>query len=195
MGQSDRIKRQKSTAGSAAKTGIDLRKRRLFSYLGTFLGILIGGAIIYPFISIWLDAELHGFMDLTAVICGKALSLFSSDISISEQFVTFDGFSIEIIEECTGLMEMLIFLAALLSYPASWKAKGIGFLLGIPTLYLFNIIRIIFLTIVGAHANSLFKFMHLYFWQATLILMITGVWVSWILLVVNRDKKSRGLFT
>ena len=64
------------------------------------------------------------------------------------------------------------------------------FVLGLPTLYLFNVLRIVFLTLVGVYYHDLFDFMHLYFWQATLILMITTVWVMWILLVVSREKKT-----
>lgn len=173
----------------------DIGKKRLYKFLGLFIGLLIVGSILYPLASIKLDRQLHGFMAVTGQICGYILSLFTSDIFVNGRFVTFDGFAVEVIEECTGLLEMLIFTAALLAYPARWKSKLIGFVTGIPALYIFNIIRIVFLAIVGAHFNSMYDFMHIYFWQATLILMITMVWVLWILLVVNRDKKSVGLFT
>ena len=36
-----------------------------------------------------------------------------------------------------------------------------------------------------------FDFMHLYFWQATLILMITSVWLLWIFQVVRREDPAR----
>ena len=101
----------------------------------------------------------------------------------------------EIIEECTGIFEMLIFMAALISYPATWKSKLIGFLLGIPALYLFNVVRIVFLTVVGASYRVLSTSCISYFWQATLILMITAVWVLWILLVVSREKKPSVLLS
>jgi len=129
-------------------------------------------------------------MAFTAEICGGILGVFYDDVTVTSRFMTFRGFSVEIIEECTGIFEMLIFLAALISYPAAWRSKLLGFLLGIPALYLFNVIRIVFLTVVGVYYRDLFDFMHLYFWQATLILMITTVWVLWILLVVSREKKS-----
>ena len=139
--------------------------------------------------------ELRGFMAVTAHICGGVLDVFYDNVGVSDRYMTFRGFSVEIIEECTGIFEMLIFLAALISYPASWKSKLYGFLMGIPALYLFNIIRIVFLTVVGAYYRNMFDFMHLYFWQATLILMITTVWVLWILLVVSREKKASMLLS
>lgn len=173
----------------------DNRKRRLITFVLVFLGLLTVGAIIYPFLSIAFDRQLKGFMAITASICGGILNLFFADVSVAGRYLSFQGFSVEIIEECTGIFEMLIFLAALISYPASWRSKLIGFLLGIPTLYAFNVIRIAVLAIVGAHYYKLFDFMHLYFWQATLILMITTVWVLWILLVVGREKKTTEIFS
>jgi exosortase H (IPTLxxWG-CTERM-specific) len=173
----------------------DRRKRRLIIFVVTFLGLLTVGAILYPFLSIAFDSQLKGFMAMTATVCGGMLDLFYNNVSVSGRYVLFHGFSVEIIEECTGIFEMLIFLAALISYPASWRSKLIGFILGIPALYLFNVIRIVFLSFIGAHYHRLFDFMHLYFWQATLILMITTVWVLWILLVVGREKKTSEIFS
>jgi len=190
MGKSKKTaaKKNQKNAGKASRT--DPQKRRLIAFVVTFLGILLVGAILYPYFSIHLAEELRGFMALTAQICGGIISLGYNDVAVSDRYMTFRGFSVEIIEECTGIFEMLIFLAALISYPASWRSKLAGFLLGIPALYLFNVIRIVFLTVVGVYHRDLFDFMHLYFWQATLILMITTVWVLWILLVVSREKKS-----
>ena len=195
MGKSEKAshKSKKETARKA-KVG-DPARKRLIIFVVSFLGILLVGAVIYPYFSIAFEAELRGFMAFTAHICGGILGAVYTDVNVSDRFLAFRGFSVEIIEECTGIFEMLIFLAALTSYPATWKSKLIGFLLGIPALYLFNVIRIVFLTVVGASYRDLFDFMHLYFWQATLILMITAVWVLWILLVVSREKKPSVLLS
>jgi len=190
MGKSGRASNRRGKTPAASSGTTDFRKRRLVRFVITFLGILIVGAILYPYLSIALDEELRGFMAVTARACGGLLDIVSSDVSVSDRYLTFHGFSVEIIEECTGIFEMLIFLAALMSYPASWRSRVVGFTLGLPALYLFNVLRIIFLTVVGVYYHDLFDFMHLYFWQATLILMITSVWVMWILLVVSREKKT-----
>lgn len=187
-------KKKKRAAKRKPKTA-DKRKRRMIVFVLSFLGLLAVGAILYPFLSIAFDPQLKQFMAVTATVCGGILHLFFSDVTVYGRFLALQGFSVEVIEECTGVFEMLIFLAAMISYPASWRSKLIGFLLGIPVLYAFNVIRIVFLAFVGAHYYRLFDFMHLYFWQATLILMITTVWVLWILLVVGREKKSAEIFS
>lgn len=195
MGKSGKSPGKNRKNTSRKGTAADPRKRRLIIFVASFLGILLVGAVLYPYFSISMAEELNGFMAFTASVCGGILNLFYDDVNVSDRYLNLRGFSVEIIEECTGIFEMLIFLAALLSYPATWKSKGIGFLLGIPALYSFNVVRIVFLTVVGVYYRDLFDFMHLYFWQATLILMITSVWVLWILLVVSREKKATALLS
>jgi archaeosortase B (VPXXXP-CTERM-specific) len=97
---------------------------------------------------------------------------------------------VEIIDECTGLFEMLIYIAAVAAFSTSIRKRLLGMAIGIPAIFLFNLARIIFLLLAGAYSKSLFDFMHLYFWQATLIIMISSVWIGWLYLVVYREKRT-----
>ncbi len=125
----------------------------------------------------------------TAQIEGFLLSVFSSSTHASGKVVSFNGFPVKIIEECTGIYEILIFIAAVMAFPTSMKKKGIGLAFGVPLMYLFNVVRILVLIVIGSYYYDIFDFMHLYFWQVTLILMITSVWVLWILKVVKREEE------
>ena len=51
-------------------------------------------------------------------------------------------------------------------------------------------LRILVLILVGRYRPEIFEFMHIYFWQATLILMITSVWLLWIFKVVRTDEED-----
>jgi exosortase H (IPTLxxWG-CTERM-specific) len=128
-------------------------------------------------------------MEGTAYITGAAVSLFSDNVYYDGVHVSYKGFSIEIIDECTGLFEMLIFLAAVFSFPTTIKKKMIGVLMGLPAIFVFNLVRIAILLVVGAYSWATFNFMHLYLWQVTLIIMISTVWILWLYLVVYREKK------
>jgi hypothetical protein len=44
------------------------------------------------------------------------------------------------------------------------------------------------LILVGRYYAPAFDFMHLYFWQATMIVWITLVWLLWIMKVVRDDE-------
>jgi archaeosortase B (VPXXXP-CTERM-specific) len=146
------------------------------------LGIL---AIVYPYFSTRFQAQMVGFMSATAWVVAHGLRLFGMDITLSGRFVHASNFSVEIIEECTGAYEIVIFWAAVLAYPARWRAKLIGVIGGTLAMLAINIIRMMFIVAVSNRWPQAFHFLHIYFWQATLILMIVTVWILWIKLVAN----------
>lgn len=161
-----------------------------YRFVGLFALYLAVITLGYP----WLTKRWFGFVQAmtagTALIDYTILSLVSDQASLSGNLVGLGSFKVLIIEECTGVFEVLIFLAAVLAYPTGWVDKLIGIVLGLPILYAFNVARILVLLWVGRFHPGLFEFMHIYFWQATLILMITSVWLLWIFKVVRHEKSS-----
>lgn len=175
--------------GEAGKGAQGLPAWKNPAYRFVFLFLVYLGAIAYSYPK--LRERYLWVVDAMAVATARVeyylFSVFSSNATISNKVVAFKGFAVHIIEECTGVYEVLIFAAAVLAFPTIWSKKGVGLGLGVPLLYLFNVIRIAILILVGNYYPQYFDFMHLYFWQATLILMITSVWLLWITQVVNRD--------
>lgn len=155
-----------------------------------FFGLLIILTTTFPFLSDKFNPQLGWLMVVTADFTGFCLKLFGLTVRVSGRVVSLPNFSIEVIGECTGLYEMLIFLAAMIAYPANWKKKSIGAGLGIPFLYVINIIRMVFITIVGNWSPNTFDFMHMYFWQVAMILIIVSTWVLWIEKVVYYERKA-----
>ena len=152
--------------------------------------LLVAMGIIF---SQWLSRyheQIAWLMKLTGSIVGGLMAIFSSDVTYIGSSVSFKGFVVEIIDECTGLFEMVIYLAAVLAYSTTFKKKLLGISFGLPAIFIFNLIRIIALLLAGASSQKLFDFMHLYFWQVTLIIMIAVTWVGWLYLVVYSEKKS-----
>jgi exosortase H (IPTLxxWG-CTERM-specific) len=170
------------------------RSRRKISPMVRFVVLflvflLIVGVAFSQLITRYHDNILW-LMRLTATLTGAIVSVFSSNVFYSGVIVSFRGFSVEIIDECTGLFEMLIYIAAVVAFSTTIRKKLLGMVIGIPAIFLFNLARIIFLLLAGAYSKSLFDFMHLYFWQATLIIMISSVWIGWLYLVVFREKRT-----
>jgi len=123
---------------------------------------------------------------LTAVIVSGFLGLFTDLTTQRATIVTLDGFAVSIIIECVGLLEMVIYSSCVLAFPAPRRAKLWGVPLGCAAIFVFNVIRIVTLLVVGRYWNDYFDFFHVYFWQATLIAMIVGVLYGWIRLFVHR---------
>jgi archaeosortase B (VPXXXP-CTERM-specific) len=160
-------------------------------FIVLFIATLIIVSVVFSRLFTRFHDNLLWLMEATASISGSILALFADDVSRSGTLLTYKGFSMEIIDECTGLFEMLIYIAAVFSYPATFRQKLKGLGLGLPAIFIFNIARIIFLMAAGAYSVALFNFMHLYFWQATLIIMIAGIWVVWLYMTVYKTKGSK----
>ncbi len=162
----------------------------MWRFIAWFVGGLAVGGTLFAYVA----SSNHGFMqmlmEVTAAITGFVVGLFSENVSYAGQICTFQDFTVKIIDECTGVMEMVIYAAAVMAYPTNWRKKMWGIVFGIPAIYAFNVVRIILLVVVGAYSRPLFEFMHLYFWQATLIVIITTIWIGWLLLVVYREKDA-----
>lgn len=160
-----------------------------FRFVFLFLVYLAIASLAYPALREHSRELLDWLMAGTAKLEYLILLPFTDDVSARGTLVVLQGFSVKIIEECTGVYEVIIFSAAVLAFPTTWANRAIGFAFGIPTIYSFNLLRIAVLIVVGKYFPDSFEFMHLYFWQATLIVMITSVWALWIFKVVIREPR------
>ena len=185
-------------ASAARNPGIFARavetwRNPAYRFVILFLIYLFIAATLYPPFTQHFPDIVYGMMTFTAEVECWILAIFTDRVMCTENMVTFHGFPVRIIVECTGIYEVLIFGAAVFAFPTRWSKRWIGLLFGFPLLYFFNIVRIIFLILVGKYWPSVFDFMHIYFWQATLILMITSVWLLWIFKVVRDDETGTAL--
>lgn len=158
-----------------------------YRFVMLFLPYLVIVSVGYPAMLRYWGGFVQAFIDGTAWIEYAIFGLFSNDVVLNQKMVTYGSFTVTIVDECTGLYEMLIFSAAVCAFPTSGRKKALGLLLGNPLIYFFNVVRIGMLIWVGHVYREWFDFMHVYFMQATMIVMITGVWLLWITQVV-RDR-------
>ena len=188
-------KHSNKPAGSENKNSDRVKDRKprispVVRFVVTFLVLLVLISVGFSQLFTRFHDQILWLMEDTAAISGGVLSLFSEQVYYSGVFVTYKGFSVEIIDECTGMFEMLIYLAAVFSFSTTVRKKLIGVAIGIPAIFVFNVVRIIILLLAGASSFRMFNFMHLYFWQVTLIIMISTIWIGWLYLVVYRDVRK-----
>ncbi|MFC1475798.1 archaeosortase/exosortase family protein [Candidatus Zixiibacteriota bacterium] len=159
-------------------------------FIVLFVISLVIMSLLFSAASAIFHEQMVSFMALTAGIVGGVLDMGGMDIDYHDRYIAARSITIEIIEECTGLYEIVIFIAAVLAYPATRREKVIGFIGGMVALYALNIIRMVLLVMVGNARPDWFDFFHIYFWQVTMILMITSVWLLWIIKVVKNDSRA-----
>ncbi len=176
-----------SPAGLGARIA-DLWAQPTTRFAVLFFIYLLAIAMSYPAMRIRLAPTLTAMEDFTADIVFAVMSPLSDEVRMNEHKAIFFGkFVVTIIEECTGLYEALLLSAALLAFPTTWGKALAGFAIGFPMIYAMNIIRICVLLAVGRYFGEYFEFLHVYFWQVTMVLMVATTWLVWVKWVVRRD--------
>ena len=120
------------------------------------------------------------FPAFTATCVGVVLKLLGQSVSVSGQVVSVQNWmSFQIIYQCSGLFLMAIYTAAVLAYPARLREKGLGLLIGLPALFLANLVRLALLGIIGRFWPQYFDLSHEYLWQGIFIVFVLLLWTLW----------------
>jgi archaeosortase B (VPXXXP-CTERM-specific) len=91
--------------------------------------------------------------------------------------------------ECTAITIMIIFASFVTVYQTSLKAKGIGLLLGLPVIFIANIMRLLIMAFIDKFSPAYSNYFHDYLWQVAFIIMVIALWLVWIEKVVRRERK------
>lgn len=125
---------------------------------------------------------------LTTVSAALVMPFDANVISygkVLQNATTGHGVSVE--AGCNGIEACLILAAAVLAYPASWRLRLWGLLLGFAAVQGVNVLRVISLFYLVGVNPDLFKFAHLYLWQALIMLDVLVVWLLWIRQVAKQE--------
>jgi exosortase/archaeosortase family protein len=120
------------------------------------------------------------FATLIATLAGALLRLLHAGATLSGAVIAGPGVSLIVVERCSTLFEMGIFLAALIAYPARPRAKLWGALAGVGCIFLLGITRVVALYYIGRYAPDFFELAHIHVGQSLLILLIVLLWVYWV---------------
>jgi exosortase/archaeosortase family protein len=165
-----RKKREVTTTQSMSR-GLILRFSLLFIVYIIVFSILLSTDLA--------QRLLHHPLEIILVnISLPVLSLFG-EASAHDNRLLFNGFNAVLVEECNGVLPTYIYLSAVLAFPCAWRAKGWGVLIGIPGIFLINLIRVIMLMVLGASRPEIFDQVHIYVWQALIIAFTGALWVFW----------------
>ena len=164
-------------------------------------------------------APLDGLERITAHLTASVLNFFGGHVTVEGTLVHSNRFQFEIIESCTGIIPMMIYVAAVLAYPSSFKLKKtgifhnivflrplgallelavailldwwkwLGIIIGILVLYAVNIVRMVTLFYIGTYFHSFFNVAHYLIWQALMILVAVALWLLWTMRLTRATQK------
>src|SRR5262245_40976428 len=154
------------------------RNRREMTFLLLFLVLLAGG---FTVISInWVnDHAVEPFTAGVARASGAMLNLPGQTWPLKGTVIQSPRFAVNIRNGCNGIEAMLIFLAAVLAFPASWRSRLIGLGLGILAIQIVNLVRVVALFLTGVYFPRLFDSSHTVIWQTIVILFGVLLWIFW----------------
>jgi exosortase H (IPTLxxWG-CTERM-specific) len=115
-----------------------------------------------------------------AAMSAWLLRALGADGRAEGRLVTSALMEVQIIFECTAVYPIGIFAAAVLAYPATWRARLAGLAMGIPAIVAVNLCRIVSLCYIGHWYPGAFETAHLVVWQSLVIFLTFLFWVIWV---------------
>jgi len=164
-----------------AASGFWQRNGAAIRFVGVFLGVF---GVLYA-----ISVEVQWTVDLlvqpltTAVTVASAwvISLFEPGVVAAGSAITGPKFSVNILHGCNGTTPAAMIIAGVLAYPATWKARAFGLIVGSLWVQLVNLLRIVLLYELGRYGLvAAFESVHLYVAQVVVILATAAFWLYWI---------------
>jgi exosortase H (IPTLxxWG-CTERM-specific) len=158
---------------------------RFFLLFVLLLAVLFGLELT-PWAQDWFVLP---WTSVLASISTWIVTLFDGNVVAAGKIMrsTTNGFAVSIEAGCNGVEATLVLLAAMLAFPAPWKHKVIGLIIGILAVQLLNILRVVSLFYLGQWNYDAFEYAHLYVWQALIMLDVLVVWLIWVRRVPRMD--------
>ena len=166
-----------ATGGSDKPQGWRAYRQEIL-FLTLFVVILGGGFTLISLNQV-NDHVIEPFTAQIAKASGITLDLIGQDITMRGTVIRSDRFAVNIRNGCNGVETMIIFVAAVLAFPAPWRARAIGLVLGIFAIQVVNLIRVVALFLTGAYFPKLFDSSHTVIWQTIVILCGVLLWIYW----------------
>lgn len=162
---------------------------RFFLLFVVMLAVLFGLELT-PWVQDWLVVP---WTNALALISTWIVTLFDGNVTATGKVMrsATNGFAVSIEAGCNGVEATLVLLAAMLAYPAPWKHKAVGLVVGILAVQLLNILRVISLFYLGQWNYDVFEWAHLYVWQALIMLDVLVVWLIWVRRVPYVDRGAQ----
>lgn len=145
------------------------------------LAIFVVWYILYE---LWLlpDGRLDEWLSLNIVsVSTGVVQFFGYETwSVNRIIGVGENGGIELVDGCTGISAIGLFIGFILAYPGDWKNRISFSFLGIGVIYIVNIFRIVVLVITQEEWNQFFDIMHDYSTTTIFYIVIFLLWMTWV---------------
>ena len=138
----------------------------------------------YVVYELWLlpDGRLDEWVSLNIVsVSSGIVRLFGYETWTVNRIIGIgENGGIELVDGCTGISAIGLFLGFILAYPGDWKNRVSFSLLGIGVIYIVNILRIATLVITQEEWLEFFDITHDYSTTTIFYIVIFLLWMTWV---------------
>jgi exosortase/archaeosortase family protein len=156
--------------------------------------LFLGRCIVYWGLALWAVSRLPGVdrtgIALTIRTLQVVLRLFHVPVERMGAALYVGGASVEIVADCSPHMPYLLFAAVVLAFPATWRQRLAGIVVGAIVIHAFNTIRILALIGILVWRRSWFEFAHVYLWQTGTILVVFATFALWLWSLAPRPRTA-----
>ncbi len=167
------------------------RQFRPLRFLLVFLGLLTALFTL----EMLRQVQQLAIMPFTGMIASLSAALVQGfDPAVVADGITLNdpetGFAVAIQAGCNGVEALIVFVSAVLAFPSGWKEKVLGIGFGILTIQGLNLVRIISLFYLGQWNPQAFEWLHLYGWQALIMLDVLLAFLLWLHFVTGGENED-----
>ncbi len=154
--------------------------RPVFLFLLVFSVLM---SLFYAFIAFapYYKHVLPSYHHLIARLSGGVLAFIGQDITVAGTSIFSPGFAVRIVRGCDAVDAIVLFVFAVLAFPAPFLRKVPGIIAGMLLLGILNLVRVVSLFLIGVYFPRAFAAMHISVWQAMFIFLTVILWILWLL--------------
>lgn len=155
-------------------------------FFGPYLGLLLLFSLLVN-LPVVENTLIKPWNRVLAIITASLLEPLDGHLRLSGNVLSSagNGFAVAVENDCNGLEVIVLFAAAVLAFPARWKAKAAGLILGFLVIQTLNVLRIGSLFYLGQWHEGLFHWTHKYLWPVLVLIGTLWVFIVWTRRVIS----------
>jgi len=135
-----------------------------------------------------MERPISVLLSVYAQVTSWVLALCGQNSHVADSTITSPLASISVFRGCDAIDSILVLCAGVVAYPTSWKNKLLGLLLGVPALFIMNVVRILSLYAIRIKAPAFFEPAHLQIWPVVFVIAAGLLWLAWVRWALRKER-------
>jgi len=157
------------------------RQPSIFRFLVIYILLMGAAVLLIGYEPLKRIIDLNGLYTRAVVsLTTRTLNFVGVRVAQEGGVIHLPGLALQVRFGCNGLEAFLIYSVAVLAFPAPWRSKLTGILLGGVVIQVLNILRLIGLGLVGVYLPAWFEVFHIYVAQGLMIAVALILFMGWL---------------